>query len=298
VRGHHRPGPGGGGAALRGGGQHEVLYCVRQMCLLCQCARLYALRRLLYYECAHEHVHHDSRCDRYTAMLVLLCYFCVVLRMIFPKLSKLHAAQVCAKETSSCPVLACLREVSKGVSASSPSAYLATPESVVAVCSVAAGPSSAGGGGGGSAEGSKARSSGRGHSNAVASNVVRPGACLAKLASISSSKLIFDATVPPHLCAQADPTAVLTCLESLHKRMVSVDDVTACINTKQEVKSMRVKRILTEDNGIEIVAGAILLSLVLISWVSVVCFLTIPEHFVMFPHLFSRSREFVSHLFK
>jgi hypothetical protein len=176
-------------------------------------------------------------------------------RMIFPKLSKLHAAQVCAKETSSGPVLACLREVSKGVSASSPSAYLATPESVVAVCSVAAGPNSAGGGSGGSAEGSKARSSGRGHSNAAASNVVRPGACLAKLASISSSKLIFDATVPPHLCAQADPTAVLTCLESLHKRMVSVDDVTACINTKQEVKSMRVKRILTEDNGIEIVAG-------------------------------------------
>jgi hypothetical protein len=176
-------------------------------------------------------------------------------RMIFPKLSKLHAAQVCAKETSSGPVLACLREVSKGVSASSPSAYLATPESVVAVCSVAGGPSSAGGGSGGSAEGSKARSSGRGHSNAAASNAVRPGACLAKLASISSSKLIFDATVPPHLCAQADPAAVLTCLESLHKRMVSVDDVTACINTKQEVKSMRVKRILTEDNGIEIVAG-------------------------------------------
>jgi hypothetical protein len=180
---------------------------------------------------------------------------CFARRMIFPKLSKLHAAQVCAKETSSGPVLACLREVSKGVSASSPSAYLATPESVVAVCSLAAGPSSAGGGGGGSAEGSKARSSGRGYSNAVASNVVRPGACLAKLASISSSKLIFDATVPPHLCAHADPTAVLTCLESLHKRMVSVDDVTACINTKQEVKSMRVKRILTEDNGIEIVAG-------------------------------------------
>jgi hypothetical protein len=34
VRGHHRPGPSGGGAALRGGGQRQVLYCVRQMCLV------------------------------------------------------------------------------------------------------------------------------------------------------------------------------------------------------------------------------------------------------------------------
>lgn len=177
--------------------------------------------------------------------------------MMFPKLSKLHAAQVCAKETRSGPVLACLREVSKGVSASSPSAYLATPDSVVTVCSAAATVTGQGGSSAGAGAGTGDRHSrGRGALNpATSANGIHPGQCLAKLAGLSSSKMILDSAVPPYLCAQQDPYAILTCLESLHKRMVSVDDVSGCINTKQEVKSVRVKRILTEDNGIEIMAG-------------------------------------------
>jgi hypothetical protein len=175
--------------------------------------------------------------------------------MIFPKLSRVQAAQVCAAETSAGPVLSCVREISKGVSASSASAYLVTPEVVVAVCNVA-------GSGGAAAAAESAKDEGSKKSRsapaAPAVSAVNPGQCLAKLAAISTSRLIFDSTVPPYLCAQADSAAVLTCLDKLHKRMVNVDDVTTCLNTKQEVKTMRVKRILTEDNGIEIMAGACL----------------------------------------
>ncbi len=37
--------------------------------------------------------------------------------------------------------------------------------------------------------------------------------------------------------------------------MISVDDVNKCVHTKQEIKTIRVKKILAEDNGIEIMAG-------------------------------------------
>ncbi len=46
--------------------------------------------------------------------------------------------------------------------------------------------------------------------------------------------------------------------------MVTVDDVTVCVNTKQQVKTMRVKRILTEDNDIQITAGTTMLILLLL----------------------------------
>jgi hypothetical protein len=128
---------------------------------------------------------------------------------------------------------------------------------LVAVCNVAGagGAASAAEGVKESAEGGK-KSRSAPASPASAVSAANPGQCLAKLAAISTSRLIFDSTVPPYLCAQSDPAAVLTCLDKLHKRMVNVDDVTTCLNTKQEVKTMRVKRILTEDNGIEIMAGA------------------------------------------
>lgn len=166
---------------------------------------------------------------------------------MFPKLSRVQAAHVCAAEQSKGPVLACIREVSKGVSASSPSSYLVTPEVLVGVCSIA-----------GQAAATSTLSSGHKHTSPKAVSGVgasNPGACLAKLAAISSSKLILDSTVPALLCAQPEPASVLTCLDQLHKRMINTDDVSTCVNVKQEVKTMRVRRILTEDNGIEITAG-------------------------------------------
>jgi len=173
--------------------------------------------------------------------------------MTFPKLTKLHAAHLCAYETAKGPVMACLKEVNRGVSASSNSAYLLTPETVVHVCSL---------GGSGEHVNSKPHSpthtsthtSTHTHVHTVVTNT-NPGGCLVKLASYSASKLIFDATVPPTICAHAEYGSVLTCLNSANKRMISVDDVNKCVHTKQEIKTIRVKKILTEDNGIEIMAG-------------------------------------------
>lgn len=171
-------------------------------------------------------------------------------RLIFPKLSRVQAAQVCAAELSHGPVLACIREVGKGASASSPGAYLVSPEVLVAVCSIAGQGSTAT-----TATATGAATLGASSKEARGSSAINPGACLTKLASISTSKLIFDSTVPAFLCAQPEPASVLACLEQQHKRMINTDDVSACLNTKQEVKSMRVRKILTEDNGIEITAG-------------------------------------------
>ena len=172
--------------------------------------------------------------------------------MTFPKLTKLHAAQLCAYETAKNPVMSCLKEVNRGVSASSNSAYLLTPETVVHVCSL---------GGSGENVNSKTHSpthtpSTLSHTNAhIAVTNTSPGACLVKLATYSASKLIFDATVTQTICAHAEYASVLTCLNSANKRMISVDDVNKCVYTKQEIKTFRVKKILTEDNGIEIMAG-------------------------------------------
>lgn len=167
---------------------------------------------------------------------------------------------MCAAELSHGPVLACIREVSRGISASSPGAYLVTPETLVAVCSIAGQGSEASAA---AAMHSASSTSSRQHHQQAASGArsvdssKNPGACLTKLAAISTSKLIFDHTVPSVLCAQPEPASVLTCLDQQHKRMINTDDVAKCFNVKQEVKTMRVKRILTEDNGIEIVAGAL-----------------------------------------
>ena len=178
--------------------------------------------------------------------------------MTFPKLTKLHAAQLCAYETAKGPVMSCLKEVNRGASASSNSAYLLTPETVVHVCSL-----------GGSGENVNTKTYSptntpsthththtHTHTNThIAVTNTNPGACLVKLATYSASKLIFDATVPQTICAHAEYASVLTCLNSANKRMISVDDVNKCVHTKQEIKTIRVKKILTEDNGIEIMAG-------------------------------------------
>ena len=184
-------------------------------------------------------------------------------RMLFPKLSRVHAAQACATEQSSGPVLACLREVNKGISASSVGAYVATPETVVAVCSAAG---TAVAEAATSGKDKQSRTGACGYTPPVIQGTpgVRQGVCLAKLASTPTSRLIFDAAVPAHLCALPQYESILVCLDKQNKRMVTVDDVTVCVNTKQQVKTMRVKRILTEDNDIQITAGTTMLILLLL----------------------------------
>ena len=152
-------------------------------------------------------------------------------------LTKLDAARLCSQErpaaeyssnavtgvASMGPVLACAKEVGK-IPASAPGSYLVTPNSVVSTCAQAT------------------------------SN--KPGLCLAKLASISSSRLSFDANVPETLCAGLDdPLPVIACLEKQGKRMINADDVSVCVNTKQEVRTLRVIKLYTEDNDIEVTAG-------------------------------------------
>lgn len=187
----------------------------------------------------------ESTTSREQVEAALRCAVEASTRMTFPKLTKLHAAQLCALETAKGPVINCLKEINRGVSASSNSAYLLTPETIVQVCSLA---------GSESAGTSKSHSPHATHLHTVVTNT-NPGACLVKLATYSASKLIFDSTVPHIICAHAEYSSILTCLNGANKRMISVDDVNKCVHTKQEIKTIRVKKILTEDNGIEIMAG-------------------------------------------
>lgn len=135
---------------------------------------------------------------------------------------RIAAAQLCAQEQAEGPVLACVKEIAK-IPNSVAGSYLLTPQSVVAACA-------------------SARDS-------------KPGECMRKLTSIGSSKLTFDASVPAHLCRQQDPLPVIACLEQQGKRLISIDDVDTCVNSEQEIKTIRILKMYTEDNDVEITAG-------------------------------------------
>mmetsp|Transcript_19725 Transcript_19725/g.32966 ORF Transcript_19725/g.32966 Transcript_19725/m.32966 type:complete len:1119 (+) Transcript_19725:127-3483(+) len=195
-------------------------------------------------------------------------------RLAFPKLSRLELAPLCGLETSQGTVLKCLQQVSK-ISPASPGAYLLTPEVIVATCMLSGRPATATTTASTSSEKRDTRSSGSGSSRSAGTDTgssrgsgstggtasggshmtLLPAQCLSNLVAASTSRLVYDASVPPYLCALKEPMPVVKCLENLHKKMIAIEDVDFCANTKQEVKTMRVKRIHTQENGIDIIAG-------------------------------------------
>lgn len=146
-----------------------------------------------------------------------------VAKFTFPQMTRLDAALLCESEVAGGSVLACAKEVSRTPSSNPGAPYMITPKTLVDTCAQAA---------------DKA-----------------PGTCLSKLTTHSAQKFVFDAAVPAKLCKLAEPQAVLSCLEGMHKHTVAVDDVDICLREKRVVSSLRVNKLLTEDNDIEVTAG-------------------------------------------
>lgn len=144
-------------------------------------------------------------------------------RFAFPSMSRLDAARLCAGETVSGSVFACAKEVSRTPSSNPGAGYIITPKTLVDTCARTA---------------DKA-----------------PGACLARLTTYSSQKFIFDAAVPARLCRLPEPLAVIACLEGTRRHMVTVDDVDLCLSEQRVLTSLRVTKMLTEDNDVEVTAG-------------------------------------------
>lgn len=84
---------------------------------------------------------------------------------------------------------------------------------------------------------------------------VAPAECLVTLLQGSGSSMSYDPSVPTKLCKRSDYQSVLICLSKQNKRFVSYHDLLHCFEEKRVMTTVRVKRILTEDNDIVITAG-------------------------------------------
>lgn len=84
----------------------------------------------------------------------------------------------------------------------------------------------------------------------------KPGDCLARMASMTSTSVSFAPQTIPHLCREADYEAILTCLPHHPKRLVGIADIDRCRQEERVITSVRVKRIQSiDDNDIKVTAG-------------------------------------------
>ncbi len=88
-----------------------------------------------------------------------------------------------------------------------------------------------------------------------AAKSVIPADCLMAVQDMISSSVSFDTDIPQKVCHRADYHAVLKCLMKLNRHLITSVDVYTCSQEKRVASYVRLKRIVTEDNDIEITAG-------------------------------------------
>jgi len=134
-------------------------------------------------------------------------------RLSFPKLTYDEVASVCSTEQREGDTLECLRDISR-IPSSSPGSYFITSTSAINTCKLA------------SSEDSRPPSISRSHHQQRRTTL---GACMAQLASIATSKLVFDSAVPTYLCGMhQDPLPIIQCLEKMSKRMIGAGAMPLC----------------------------------------------------------------------
>jgi hypothetical protein len=136
-------------------------------------------------------------------------------RLPFPvqKLTYDEVASVCSTEQREGYVLECLRDISR-IPTSSPGSYFITSTTAISTCKLASS----------SADGRQ--SSIRRSQHQQSRIIITPGTCMAQLASIATSKLVFDSAVPTYLCGMhVDPLPIIQCLEKMSKRMIGAGEM-------------------------------------------------------------------------
>lgn len=97
------------------------------------------------------------------------------------------------------------------------------------------------------------------HSICFDAKSIEPAECFLQIQGMSSSVLAFDFAVPQKLCRSPDYRSVLTCLSRQSQRsgrhLITLLDLQTCSEEKRIPNSLRLKRLVTEDNDIEITAG-------------------------------------------
>lgn len=133
-------------------------------------------------------------------------------------------ARICASEIQGNPVLQCIRKLQQSLP---PSSVYRSNHSLQAVCF--------------------------GAKNGESAD------CLQQIQEMTSSTLTFDVAVPQKLCRRADYRAVLSCLtrqkQKQNRHLITLLDVQVCSEEKRVISYLRLKRLITEDNDIEITAG-------------------------------------------
>ena len=137
-------------------------------------------------------------------------------RLSFPaqKLTYDEVASVCSTEQREGHVLQCLRDISR-IPTSSPGSYFITSTTAISTCKL-------------SSSSTDGRPSSIRRSQHQQSHIITttPGTCMAQLASIATSKLVFDSTVPTYLCGMhVEPLPIIQCLEKMSKRMIGAGEM-------------------------------------------------------------------------
>ena len=160
---------------------------------------------------------------------------CAIEAMRLPfsvKLTYDEVASVCGTEQREGYTLQCLRDISR-IPTSSPGSYFITSTTAISTCKLAS--SSIDG------RSSSIRRSQHQHSRTIITTTT-PGTCIAQLASIATSKLVFDSAVPTYLCGMMhqDPLPIIQCLEKMSKRMIGAGEIYmyVCHSIRSTVMSM------------------------------------------------------------
>lgn len=138
-------------------------------------------------------------------------------RLPFPvqKLTYDEVASVCSTEQREGHVLQCLRDISR-IPTSSPGSYFITSTTAISTCKLSSS----------STDGRPSSISRSQHQQSSHIITTTPGTCMAQLASIATSKLVFDSTVPTYLCSMhVEPLPIIQCLEKMSKRMIGAGEM-------------------------------------------------------------------------
>lgn len=148
-------------------------------------------------------------------------------RLPFPiqKLTYDEVAVVCSTEQREGYALQCLRDISK-IPTSSPGSYFITSTTTINTCKLASSTTTDG------RPSSIKKSPQHQQSRTITTPTTitittTPGTCMAQLASIATSKLVFDSAVPTYLCGMVhqDSLPIIQCLEKMSKRMIGVGEI-------------------------------------------------------------------------
>jgi hypothetical protein len=170
---------------------------------------------------------------------------------IFPssspfQLTQTDIARVCATESQETMVLSCLKSIAAGTHSihSSSSTFQLSNGTIYDLCVLT----------------DKEKSEKR---RSIAGS--NPGECFVQvLSTLSSAHSSLQQEVPLRICKQPfhlqqassqDYKFLLYCLQSLHRKLVTSQDVEHCQKERKTVSGFRLKKMWTEENDIEIVAG-------------------------------------------